>query len=164
MLAGNCRMSFLLMTVADSNQQPTSFWPYTHTLNRTFATPDLLTSLSAYAYARHAQLSPEDSQRLLLRKTKARTSEIDSTLLFLQVFAAADYFSLNQTLMEIVPPVAVDVILDPYLFNILPQSLVPTGLYLLVIATGAWFLSGWISKLLASSRAQQTQLRADKAD
>ncbi|OAP61893.1 hypothetical protein AYL99_04096 [Fonsecaea erecta] len=88
--------------------QPTSFWLYTHTLDHTFATPDLLSSLSAYAYARHAQLDSEDSQRLLLRKVKVPTSDIGSTFLFLQVVAAADYFSLNQTLMEIVPPVAVD--------------------------------------------------------
>ncbi|OQV06209.1 hypothetical protein CLAIMM_10814 [Cladophialophora immunda] len=144
--------------------QPTSFWLYTHSLDHAFATPDLLTSLSAYAYARHAQLGSEDSQRLLLRKAKADTSHIGSTFLFLQVFAAADYFSLNQTLMEVVPPVAVDVILDPYLFNILPRSLAPTGLYLLVIAVGAWFLSAWIARLLARSVTQQIQFKADKTD
>ncbi|KIX92966.1 uncharacterized protein Z520_11239 [Fonsecaea multimorphosa CBS 102226] len=144
--------------------QPTSFWLYSHTVDHTFETPALLTSLSAYASARHAQLGSEDSQSLLLRKAKARPSDIESTLLFLQVFAAADYFSLNQTLMKIVPPVAVDVILDPYVFNILPKSLAPTGLYLVVIATGAWFLSGWISRLLARPVVQQVQLRADKTD
>lgn len=75
---------------------------------------------------------------------------MDSTYIFLQVFAAADYFSLNQTLMDTVPPVAVDVLLDPYIFNAFPKSLLPTGLYLVLIAVGAWFLSGWISRTLTT--------------
>ncbi|KAJ9616921.1 hypothetical protein H2200_000641 [Cladophialophora chaetospira] len=126
--------------------QPTSFWIYTHPISTAFESPNLLTSLSAYSYARHEQLSSDDRQSLHLRK--ADLISTDSTFLFLQIFAAADYFSLNETLMEIVPPVAVDVILDPYVFNIFPRSLLPTGLYLLVIASGAWFLSGRISRLL----------------
>ncbi|OAL31740.1 hypothetical protein AYO20_08133 [Fonsecaea nubica] len=97
--------------------QPTSFWLYTHSLDHTFATPNLLASLSDYAYARHAQLGSEDSRSLLQRKAEASTSDVGSTFLFLQVLAAADYFSLNQTLMEVVPPVAVDIILDPYVLN-----------------------------------------------
>jgi len=55
--------------------------------------------------------------------------------------------------METVPPVAVDVILDPYVFNIFPKSLLPTGLYILLIASGAWFLSDLISRSLLSSPA-----------
>ncbi|KIW99007.1 uncharacterized protein Z519_00670 [Cladophialophora bantiana CBS 173.52] len=144
--------------------QPTSFWLYTHSLDYTFATPDLLASLSEYAYARRAQLGPDDTQALLLRKPKVGTANTGSTFLFLQVFAAADYFSLNQTLMEMVPPVAVDVILDPYIFNILPKSLASTGLYLLAVAVGAWFLSGWIVRLLASPVAKQGQGKLNKSD
>ncbi|KAH0848142.1 hypothetical protein FOPE_01872 [Fonsecaea pedrosoi] len=157
---GRRRMPFLVVNVADSPQQPTSFWLYTHSLDHAFATPNLLASLSDYAYARHAQLGSEDSRSLLQRKAEASTSDVGSTFLFLQVLAAADYFSLNQTIMEVVPPVAVDIILDPYILNVLPQSLAPTGLYLLVIAVGAWFLSTWIPKLLASSVTQQVQLKA----
>ncbi|ETI24767.1 hypothetical protein G647_04137 [Cladophialophora carrionii CBS 160.54] len=127
--------------------QPTSFWLYTQTVDRVFETPELLTSLSAYSYARRGQLGAQDQKSLQLRK--ADPVATDSTFLFLQIFAAADYFSLNETLMAMVPPVAVDVILDPYIFNVFPKSLLPTGLYLLLIATGAWFLSGWISHLLA---------------
>ena len=131
-------------------QQPTAFWLYTHTVDLTFATPDLLTGLSNYSYARHAQLTADDQQKLQLREAN-RDSK--STFIFLQVFAAAEYFSLNQTLMDVVPPVAVDVILDPYIFNVFPKSLLPTGLYLVVIAAGAWFLSAWISRLMmAQSR------------
>lgn len=70
-------------------------------------------------------------------------------MLFLQIFAAADYFSLNRTLMETVPPVLVDVILDPYMLNIFPRSLLPTALYIVILAVGAWFLSGYTWRYLA---------------
>lgn len=64
--------------------------------------------------------------------------------------------------METVPSVAVDVILDPYLLNVLPKTLLPTGLYILVIAVGAWFLSGWIARLSASFTAAQTEEKQKK--
>ena len=34
-------------------------------------------------------------------------------------------------------------VLDPYLFNIFPQSLLPTAAYILVLAVGSWYLSGF---------------------
>lgn len=52
---------------------------------------------------------------------------------------------MNKTLMKNVPPVYVDIILDPFLFNIFPQSLVPTAIYIIVLAIGSWFLSKLIS-------------------
>ena len=55
--------------------------------------------------------------------------------------------------MQHVPPVAVDIILDRYVFGVLPKSLVPIGLYLLLIAAGAWFLSAWIARILADTFA-----------
>lgn len=137
-----------ILWAADTSQQPTSFWLYAHPVSIAFQDPILLTSLSNYAYVRHADLSPEDKERLQLRKPTPDPDGLESTYLFLQVFAAADYFSLNQTLMDKVPPVAVDIILDPYLFNAIPKSLLPIGLYLIPIAVGAWFLSGWIARLL----------------
>ncbi|KAL2412443.1 hypothetical protein ABEF92_008890 [Exophiala dermatitidis] len=133
--------------------QPTSFWLYTYKVAEVFEDPALLTSLSAYAYARHEQLWAEDIQRLQSRKVDRNLGSTESTFLFLQVFAAADYFSLNRTLMDSVPPVAVDVILDPCLLNILPKSLLPTGLYLLVIACVAWFVSGRVVRFISSFNA-----------
>jgi hypothetical protein len=50
--------------------------------------------------------------------------------------------------MQTVPPVAVDVILDPYILNVFPKSLTPTASYILLVALAAWFLSGWVSRLL----------------
>lgn len=71
-----------------------------------------------------------------------------SSTLFLHVQAAADYYTMNQTLMENVPPVFVDIILDPYLFNVLPRSLVPTVAYIIFLAIGSWYFSKSISKWL----------------
>jgi hypothetical protein len=64
--------------------------------------------------------------------------------LFLRVHAAADYFSTDQALMRNVPPVAVDLILDPFLFNVFPRSLLPTAGYIVVVAILAVFLGRWI--------------------
>jgi len=50
--------------------------------------------------------------------------------------------------MEHVPPVFVDIILDPYLLNVLPQSLVPTGVYLIVVAVSSWYLAKFIARWL----------------
>lgn len=46
------------------------------------------------------------------------------------------------------PPVLVDLILDPYLYNVLPQSLVPTVGYIVVISIVSWFVARWVSSSL----------------
>ena len=37
-------------------------------------------------------------------------------------------------------------VLDPFLLNVLPRSLLPTSVYLIVLAVLAWYLSGYISQ------------------
>lgn len=69
-------------------------------------------------------------------------------MLLLQIHSAADYYTMNKTMMDQVPPVLVDIILDPYLLNIFPRSLVPTAGFILALAIGSWFLSGFISSQL----------------
>lgn len=123
--------------------QPTAFWIYTHTLSSVFESSPLVTSLSSYSFARHAQLDHTSSEDLRQRRYQP-SQDRDTSLLFLQIQAAADYFSLDTALMENVPPVHVDLILDPYLLNIFPQSLGPTAVYIAVVAVLAWYLSGWI--------------------
>jgi hypothetical protein len=39
-------------------------------------------------------------------------------------------------------------VLDPFILNIFPKSLVPTAGYLILVALGAWFLSGTITDFL----------------
>ena len=138
-------------------QQPTEFTLTTYTLSEVFDTPELITSLANYSELRQSLSSPDRS-----RNHHRVTSDSDSVL-FLQVFAAADYFTTNKTLMRNVPPVNVDIseldfifgsnrsnltvltVLDPFLFNILPRSLLPTGVYLSILAVFAWYLSNYIS-------------------
>lgn len=128
--------------------QPTAFRLDTYTIGKAFETPDLITSLSTYAYARHDVLSESDIRALRDNAYRPGDSKAETSMLFLRVQAAADYFSLNKTLMENVPPVHVDIILDPYLFNVFPQSLVPTAGYVVMIAVAAWFLAGWVQRQL----------------
>lgn len=61
--------------------------------------------------------------------------------MLLQILAAADYYTTNKTLMSNVPPVYVDIILDPYVFNLLPRSLLPTIGYIVAVAVLSWFLA-----------------------
>ncbi|KAL6241962.1 hypothetical protein RBB50_011207 [Rhinocladiella similis] len=139
--------------------QPTAFSLSTFHVDAVFSDSDLLPSVSEYAYGRHEKLSTGDIDSLQRRKAAVRP---DTTLLFLRVFAAADYYSLNDTLMTTAPPVAVDIILDRYIWNVFPESLVPTALYLVLIAGCAWLLSGWVSKVCTapfhqSSTAKKSQ-------
>jgi hypothetical protein len=62
------------------------------------------------------------------------------------VHAAADYFSTDQALMRNVPPVAVDLILDPFLFNVFPRSLVPTAGWIVLVAVLALVIGRWAVK------------------
>ncbi|KAK5080619.1 hypothetical protein LTR70_008771 [Exophiala xenobiotica] len=123
--------------------QPTAFSLDTYSLTEAFETAELITSLTTYSYARHAQLSQADIDALQAKHFSSTSGADQSSLLFLRIQAAADYFSLNETLMKSVPPVHVDLILDPYLLNVFPQSLIPTAGYIAAIAVLSWFLSGW---------------------
>lgn len=48
--------------------------------------------------------------------------------------------------MQNVPPVAVDLILDPFLFNVFPRSLVPTAGWIVLVAIFAVVLGRWVVK------------------
>lgn len=137
--------------------QPTSFWLTTYTLEEAFGAPELITSLTHYAYAQEARLKHADVEVLKARRAPIRQipsgsepEEVRTSILLLEVHAAADYFSLNKTLMESVPPVLVDLILDPYVLNVFPESLLPTAGYLVCIAVMAWFISGYVWKFIKS--------------
>jgi len=42
------------------------------------------------------------------------------------------------------PPVLVDIILDPFLFNVLPRSLLPTLGYIVVVAVVAYLAARYV--------------------
>lgn len=45
-------------------------------------------------------------------------------------------------------------VLDPFLLNVLPQSLGPFAIYFTAVAIAAWFLSGYIYRWLLSIAAE----------
>lgn len=70
---------------------------------------------------------------------------MSDSVLFLRVQATADYFSLDKSLMENVPPVAADLVLDPFLLNVFPRSLVPTAGWIVVVAAVAVAVARWVT-------------------
>ncbi|KAH0558340.1 hypothetical protein GP486_005003 [Trichoglossum hirsutum] len=120
-------------------------WPatlYPHTLPAVFESSDLITSLASFSESRQTlPRAAEAVEPAPRRAVEPELGTVPSSILFLQVFAAADYFTSDVSLMQAAPPVDVDIILDPYLFNIFPRSLLPTAVYIAILAVVAWFLS-----------------------
>ncbi|KAL5121476.1 hypothetical protein ACEQ8H_000548 [Pleosporales sp. CAS-2024a] len=131
--------------------QPTDFWLDTFTIHHVLDTPELISSLAQYSQERQAS---DDTRPA--NYTPEGASHVQS-LLLLRIQAAASYYSTNRTLMLHPESVHVDIILDPFLLNILPQSLGPFAIYFTVVATGAWFLSGYIYRWLASTAAEPVE-------
>ncbi|OSS47811.1 hypothetical protein B5807_06501 [Epicoccum nigrum] len=120
---------------------PTDFWLDTYPIVEAFNTPELASSLATY------------SEQLQTTKAIDHTKKLENSggarsLLFLRIQAAASYYSTNRTLMDSPPPVDVDIILDPFLLNVLPRSLVPVAAYITIVAVAAWFLSAYVYRWL----------------
>jgi hypothetical protein len=95
-------------------QQPTKFLLHTHSLQSVFSTPSLIEALAEYSESRLSRRHPDavtgpSSVLQKLPLAQGPTSQNSRSLLFLQVSAAADYFSADQSLMQNVPPVHVDI-------------------------------------------------------
>ncbi|KAF9870478.1 hypothetical protein CkaCkLH20_11968 [Colletotrichum karsti] len=130
--------------------QPTAFSLDVFELPVVWDTPELITSLATYAFSRQPDSESGDAEKTPWTVGQ----EHEASLLFLRVLAAADYYTDNATLMANVEPVRADLILDPFLLNALPRSLLPTVGYIIAVAVMAWFLSrlilGWIQPVLAA--------------
>jgi len=136
-------------------------------LQTVFETPDLVSSLAQYSELRQENLVLLEEKKPSIHsweshKSKHRHEEAKSTIL-LQVYAAADYFTTNRTLMEDVPPVFVDIILDPYIFNVFPRSLIPTTAYIVLLAIGSWYLSKYISRWVQNFTKHDLELEKKNA-
>jgi hypothetical protein len=117
-------------------------------LDTVWSTPELIQSLASYSYSR---LPDQETQ---VAKPKAdKSEEHGASVMLLRIYAAADYFTDNAALMQSPPPVLTDVILDPYLFNIFPASLLPTATYLIIVAVASWFVARYIATWLQSIAA-----------
>lgn len=156
-----------------SAQQPTEFHLKTYPLPTVFETPELITSLYDYSMSRQPPppSSPppttDDEESILSPKgadDAPPSGERQSSILFLRIEAAADYFTTNQTLMEHPEPVVADIILDPFVFNVLPRTLVPTVGYIVFIAALSWVLSTrlvmpWVRGLMVGDDSVAEQER-----
>ena len=114
-----------------------------YNISEVFDTPELIQALATYAQEPNRK-RPEPSRSL------ARSKE---SVLFLRVRAAADFFTTNKELMSSPPPVDVDLILDPYVFNVFPRSLGPTAAYIVALAFVAWTVSGAVWRFLQPDTA-----------
>ncbi|ODM15281.1 hypothetical protein SI65_09222 [Aspergillus cristatus] len=136
--------------------QPTSFTLSTYPLDAIIDDPSLLASISHFSSARVASVDGNNPKEIVpqvpnshhapsrpLRRTQSRDSD---SVLFLRIHAAADYFTNEQRLMENVPPVIADVILDPFLGNVFPKSLVPTACWGLLVGVAAIGIARWVVK------------------
>ncbi|KAL3461091.1 hypothetical protein BJX64DRAFT_171358 [Aspergillus heterothallicus] len=145
--------------------QPTDFTLRTYTLPEILEDHSLLSSISAYSSARPS--TAQKSQKILSRNlpTTSQDAATSNSVLFLRIVAAADYFSLNKDLMENVPPVLADIILDPFLGNVFPRSLIPTACWVGFVAVMAIFIARWVAGefgRLAESVDTQSPVVKDK--
>ncbi len=133
-------------------QQPTAFAVDTFPLATVQDSPDLMASLHAYSASRQSQASPTPESSSSSSRSRERE---EVSMLLLRILAAADYFTTDAALMSNVPPVDVDIILDPFLLNALPRSLAGTVCYIVIVAVVAFFLArrtaSWIQGLAASN-------------
>lgn len=114
-----------------------------HPISALLGSDSILSSITDFADS-NKPASIQDEEAIVPAKPPTTGS-----FLFLSIHAAADYFTLNETLMAEVPPVHVDLILDPYILNVAPRSLLPTMGYVTIVASIAWFLASFIrSRLL----------------
>ncbi|KAF5244172.1 hypothetical protein FAUST_2524 [Fusarium austroamericanum] len=134
--------------------QPTGFVLDVFELDTVWETPELIQSLAGYAFSRQ-----DDGTELHEELPQPGEKERKASLLLLQIKASADYFTDDEALMKDPPAVLVDLILDPYLFNIVPRSLVPTAGYIVVLAVVSWFIARSVA-----SRLQAIAITADSSD
>jgi len=127
--------------------QPTDFWLDTYSVTQILDTPELTSSLVQFNSEFRRYLVDDDIT------TKETPSAAPKSMLFLRLQAAASYYSTNRTLMDYPPPVDADLILDPFILNVFPQSLAPVAIYITAVAVGAWFLSSYIYRWLLSVAA-----------
>jgi len=123
-------------------------------LDTVWQTPELIQSLANYSFSR------QDQETVLTKEsTQTEGREREASVLLLQIKSSADYFTNDAALMKVPSPVHVDLILDPYLYGIVPHSLVPTAGYLVLVGAVAWFVSRSVA-----SRLQTITVTADGAN
>lgn len=99
------------------------------------------------------QDSPPPAKAATNQANSGTGGEHLSSVLLLRIDAAADYFTTDRALMLHPEPVLADVILDPFLLNVLPRTLLPTVGYVVLVAAASWVLAArllmpWVRGLM----------------
>ncbi|KJZ71134.1 hypothetical protein HIM_09488 [Hirsutella minnesotensis 3608] len=127
--------------------EPTSFVLDVHELDAVWQTPELIQSLAQYATARQSD-DNSSARGPEAHAAPGQPKERQASILLLRVQAAADYFADDLNLMQNPPPVLVDIILDPFLYNVVPHSLALTASYVVLVSIVTWFLARRIASNL----------------
>lgn len=132
--------------------EPTNFALDVFELNTVWDTPELIQSLAEYATSRQDDdeeaANPDPKPRVYRPAQDDNAGERQSSVLLLRIHATADYFTHDQELMKNPPPVLVDLTLDPFLYNLLPRSLLPTLGYIVCFSIITWFVARWVATSL----------------
>ncbi|PWW72681.1 hypothetical protein C7212DRAFT_226101, partial [Tuber magnatum] len=123
-----------------------------YTASQLLDKPPLLANMTAYS-SRQLSLSPINE--LSVPSTAPRS------VLYLVIQAKADYYTHEKHRMETPDPVEVEIILDPFILNVLPESLLPIVITIVLIALSAFWASGRVYNALRNI-ASLDQSRGDK--
>ncbi|KAI1117473.1 hypothetical protein F5Y14DRAFT_349874 [Nemania sp. NC0429] len=132
--------------------EPTMFGLEVHELDTVFRSPELASELSSFASTLHANMD-----NTVAMSSRASELGMEESILLLRITAAADFYAQNQTLMINVPSTFVDIILDPFILNILPQSLLFTVTYIIMVTIVSCLVGGWISSWICHIAAESTK-------
>jgi hypothetical protein len=127
-------------------------------------TPELIQSLSEYSYSLSRNIISASSRESKLHDTESSQQtqhKYQRSLLLLRILATAEYFTDDQNLMQNALPVSVDIIMDSYVLNIVPRSLLPTIGYICVVSVLFWPLARWISSRAQSFPAVPTSKKRE---
>ncbi|TGZ83030.1 hypothetical protein EX30DRAFT_146861 [Ascodesmis nigricans] len=126
-----------------SATQPTDFWMRIYTPEEIAAERGLVESV--VRYVEDLEVVEDSRDEASGEEEKGRVA----SRLYLRAWAKAAYFSNDVERMEKPESVDVEIILDPFLLNVFPESLLWTARYIVAVAVFAWFCSGWVCRLLA---------------
>ncbi|KAI0506579.1 hypothetical protein F5B22DRAFT_441905 [Xylaria bambusicola] len=132
--------------------QPTAFNLEAYELETVINVPELISELSEYA----SKPLPNINSHVSI-SSQILEPGVEESVQLLRIITAADFYTTNHTLMRNVPPVSVDIILDPFILNILPQSLLSTAIYTTAVALFSWFVGKWISSCVRQIAAEPTK-------
>lgn len=113
--------------------------------------------MSLAEYSETQQSRPESVGDALRSAIKPTTGTADQSLLLLSISSAADYYTTDAELMDNPQPVFVDIILDPFILNVFPRSLVPTAGYITIVAIGSFFVARFMNRFLSGVAKSDVQ-------